>query len=391
MCGKAQPELVLDVGVPSVKFIIDSGARSCNVIDRKLWETLKESKVKCVSRKCQKLFANGSTKPLKVAGSFTASIQLGEQTQNAEFIVIEGKGQALLGQDTATQLGVLKITDPNSSTVNVVDEENTCNKLLKTYEKCFQGIGKLRDFQLEMPIDKTVIPATQQHRRIPLSQRAKLEEKLDELEKLDIIEKAEGQTAWVSPVVIVPKKNNIRLCVDKRQANEAVIREHHPIPTVDEVLQELNQSTVLSKLDVKWAFHQIELKEESRGIMTFAIHRGLYRYKHLMFGVSCAPEMYQRVIQKLLQGCEGARNLYNDIVLHGATKEEHDERLKKVLQKIQDKGLLKRIRIAHTEKKDWKEELGAYLTMYRTTPHSTTSVSLAAFMFGETMHPSTWN
>ena len=237
MFGKAQPELVLDVGgVPSVKFIIDSGA-SCNVIDPELWETLKESKVKCVSRTCQKkLFAYGRTKPLKIAGSFTASIQLGEPTQNAEFIVIEGKGQALLGRDTATQLGVLRITDPNSSTVNVLDEENTRNKLLKTYEKCFQGIGKLRDFQLKIPIDKTINPVAQQPRRLPLSQRAKLEDKLYELEKLDIIVKAEGPTPWVSPVVIVPKKNDIRLCVDMRQANEAVIRERHPIPTVDEVL-----------------------------------------------------------------------------------------------------------------------------------------------------------
>ena len=71
----------------------------------------------------------------------------------------------------------------------------------------------------------------------------------------------------MSPVVIVPKKNDIRLYVDMRQANEAVIRECHPIPTVDEVLQELNQSTVFSKLDVKWAFHQIELKEESQGLL----------------------------------------------------------------------------------------------------------------------------
>ena len=108
----------------------------------------------------------------------------------------------------------------------------------------------------------------------------------------------------MSPVVTVPKKNDTRLCVDMRQANEAVIRERRLKPTVDEVLQELNQSAVFSKLDVKWAFHQIELKEESRGITTFATHQGLYRYKRLMFGVSCAPEMYQRVIQQVLQGCE---------------------------------------------------------------------------------------
>ena len=52
--GHARPALILNIGgIPNVKFIIDSGA-SCNVIDRQLWETLKENKVKCVSRKCQK-------------------------------------------------------------------------------------------------------------------------------------------------------------------------------------------------------------------------------------------------------------------------------------------------------------------------------------------------
>ena len=61
-------------GVPDVKFIIDFGA-SCNVIERKLWETLKREKVKCVSKKCQKkLFAYGNREPLKMAGSFTTDI-----------------------------------------------------------------------------------------------------------------------------------------------------------------------------------------------------------------------------------------------------------------------------------------------------------------------------
>ena len=66
-----------------------------------------------------------------------------------------------------------------------------------------------------------------------------------------------------------------------RQANTAIIRERHPIPTVDEVLHDLNQSKLFSKLDIKWAFHQIELDEESRPITTFVTHKGLYRYKFL--------------------------------------------------------------------------------------------------------------
>lgn len=91
---------------------------------------------------------------------------------------------------------------------------------------------------------------------------------------MDIIEKAEGPTPWVSQIVVAPKPNgDIRLCVDMRQANQAIIRERHPIPAVDEILQNLNRSSVFSKLDLKLAFHQIELSEQSRIITTFVTHK----------------------------------------------------------------------------------------------------------------------
>ena len=94
-----------------------------------------------------------------------------------------------------------------------------------------------------------------------------------------------GQPLWVSPVVIVPKPSgDIRLCVNMRRANRAIVRERHPIPTVDDVLYQLNGSTVFSKLDLRWGFHQSELEEQSRKITTFITHKGLFRYKRLMFG-----------------------------------------------------------------------------------------------------------
>ena len=76
----------------------------------------------------------------------------------------------------------------------------------------------------------------------------------------------------------------MRICIDMRRANEVVARERHPIPPVDEVLQDLNQSTVFSKLDLTLGFHQVELEEASRAITTFVTHVGLFRYKRLMFG-----------------------------------------------------------------------------------------------------------
>lgn len=132
-------------------------------------------------------------------------------------------------------------------------------------------------------------------RRIPFGLHEKVDAKLDELFELDIIEEVpEGPSGSISPLVVVPKSGgDVRVCVDMRRANEAIIRERHPIPTVEELLHDLNGSTAFSKIDLKWGFHQILLSEESRHITTFVTHRGLYRYKRLMFGVTSAPEKYQ--------------------------------------------------------------------------------------------------
>ena len=216
----------------------------------------------------------------------------------------------------------------------------TDDLILKKYSQCFEGFGKLKDFQLKIPIDKDVEPVIQEVRRVPFNLREKLSNKLDELEKLDVIEKVNEPSEWISPVVVVLKPNgDIRLCVDMRQANQAVKRVHHPTPTIDELLQDMNESKFFSKLDIKWAYHQMELQPESRAITTFITHRGLYRYKRLNFRISCAVELFQKVLEQILQGCEGVQNILNDIIIHTATQKEHDERLEKVLALLQQKGI----------------------------------------------------
>ena len=111
---------------------------------------------------------------------------------------------------------------------------------------------------------------------------------------------------WVSPVDVAPKPSgDIRLCVDRRRANEGIIRERLPIQTIDKVLESLSGSAVFSKLDLRWGFHQIELDPESRDITAFATHDGIFRYKRLSFGVNTAPEKYQHIITQSMAGQQG--------------------------------------------------------------------------------------
>ena len=94
----------------------------------------------------------------------------------------------MLGRETATQLKVLSLT--SNVCVDSLQEEN----LFQKYKSCFEGPGKLKDFQLNIPIDPHVKPVVQSMRRVPFSLRDKLEKKLDELVDLDVIEKAEKPT-----------------------------------------------------------------------------------------------------------------------------------------------------------------------------------------------------
>ena len=337
-------EITLNVGgVQLDGVLIDSGA-SCNLIDYGTWNSLKEKRIRCESKVVdKKLFAYGQKEPMEVAGTFVAEIVCqasGEECVD-EFTVIKGTGKPLLGRSTAEKLKVLRVGPVSEPQVCSVAAEGSDEGIREQYADILTGVGKLKNYQLKLHINKDVRPVAQPVRRLPFGLRDKVDQKLDDLLDKDIIEEVPNTpTTWVSPLVVAPKPDgDIRVCVDMRRANEAIVRERHPIPTVEEILYDLNGSTVFSKLDLKWGFHQVELEEESREITTFVTHRGLYRYKRLMFGISSAPEKYQKIISDVIQGCSGAANIADDLIVHGADLEEHERNLHAVLQRLRESGL----------------------------------------------------
>ena len=107
--GDHGDKVVVNIGGVPVEMIIDSGA-SANVISQASWEQLKKYHIKCVSQQnTKKLYAYGAVSPLEVIGAFTADITMGNKCVSAEVTVVKGQGESLLGRETATELGVLKL------------------------------------------------------------------------------------------------------------------------------------------------------------------------------------------------------------------------------------------------------------------------------------------
>ena len=172
-----------------------------------------------------------------------------------KFTVVKGPGRPLLGKNTAETLDMLRV---GPDVCGSLTTEGSDADIREKYREVFTGVGKLKDFQLKLHIKDDVTPVAQPVRRLPFGLSAKVDEKLDELVAKDIIEVSHNPTEWVSPLVVVPKANgDIRICVDMRRANSAIERERHPILTIEEVLYDLNGSTVFSKLDLKKGFHQV--------------------------------------------------------------------------------------------------------------------------------------
>ncbi|XP_048481488.1 uncharacterized protein LOC119692247 [Plutella xylostella] len=207
------------------KMLVDSGCKQ-NLITEETWNKLKMHNVQVfnqIKNPNINFMSYGSDKPLEVKGSFEATIKVGNNSENATFYVIIKGTKNLLGKTTAVALGILRIG--LDSVVGSVDTE---------------VFPKFKDVLVDLPIDDSVSPVSQPYRRIPIPLEGKIEAKIQDLVNRDIIEEVKGSSRWVSPIVPILKDDGeVRLCIDMRRANAAIVRENHSLPTMD-VMEKVN-------------------------------------------------------------------------------------------------------------------------------------------------------
>ena len=117
------------------------------------------------------------------------------------------------------------------------------------------------------------------------------------------------------------------------------LKEHYPLPLVDDITANCAGATMFSTLDAEKAFYQIQLDEESSKLLTFNTPFGRYRYLRMPMGIKSAPEVYQQIMEQVFEGLPGVKVIMDDIIIHGRNTAEHDTRLRAVLQHSQDSNL----------------------------------------------------
>ena len=316
--------------VPS-KVLIDTGSTliivSETIVNKMyLKPQFKKSKVRA--------FAFGQNKPMPIKGKCTCTAETDSKVTTADFRVVSGNTETNISYQTAVQLQII----PTICALS----ENEYEVMRNKYPQVFHGLGKLKDRKIKFHTDENVVPVAQSPRLIPFHVWDQVAKELERLEKMDIIKKVAGPTPWVSNLVVAPKPNNpkeIRLNVDMWPANQAIKRERHATPTIDDIILELNGSAVFSKVNLNKGFHHLVLSEDSRNMTTFASNVGLRRYKRLNFGVSCAPEIFQNEIRQTLGRLNATLNISDDIIVHGKTREEYDQNIEALLNRLQEKNL----------------------------------------------------
>ena len=161
-----------------------------------------------------------------------------------------------MSHHTAEKLNLIKI-NKKAVIANLVTNSNA-ELIAEEFSDRFEGLGKLTKVQVKIHLNPDVTPVIQPHRRTPFHLRQKVKDELQHLEDMDVIERVTQPTSWVSPLVAAPKPKNadaVRLCVDMRCVNKAVLRERHVMPTVDDIISDLNGATTFSKLDLNQGYH----------------------------------------------------------------------------------------------------------------------------------------
>ena len=295
----------------TTRFKLDTGGPVTVLSDDVQW--LKDVEL---TKTSQVLRGLGNTQ-LPVKGLFYVTLKYRQSKLTEPIYVVHNQKCSLLSRRACVELGLIRRADKD------VEEVNTGPTDFKAeFPALFSGLGKLKT---ESHIRPDAIPfCLYNPRKIPHPLIAKVKSQIETMLQQGVISPVTAPTKWCAGIVPVLKPNgSVRICVDLTHLNKAVQRD----------------SKIFSKLNANSGFWPIPLDDESKLLTTFVTLFGRFCFNRLPFGISSAPEIFQRTISKVLEGSEGTLCQVDDVLIHGVDQSEHDGRVRAVLHRLQEAGM----------------------------------------------------
>lgn len=319
-------KLPINIAGKEVIFKVDTGA-DVSVMGKNTCENLGLS----IQPTEKLLFGPGRTL-LTVEGVTDTVMEFKGRSIEEKVFILREQPLPLLSRNALTRLKIINFN---------VNEINQTSNIFAEFPEVFSRIGLMKVEGYKIILEEGATPyAVATPRRVALPLRDKVEQELQRMQEEGIIEAVTKPTDWCAPIVVVPKGDDkVRLCVDYTELNKHVKRERWQLPSVEESLAQLAGGQIFSLLDASSGFWQVPLHQDSWEFTTFITPFGRFMYKRIPFGISSGPEVYQKKVCQIINGLEGVANKADDFLVCGRTQEEHDKRLRKLLQKFKDYGI----------------------------------------------------
>ena len=317
-----------------VTFQVDTGA-TCNILPKKFVSTAYTPASTSLT-----MWNNTSVQPLGLCRTSVRNPATGKK-YSVEFVVVDEHLAPLIGYRASQAMGLVSINSDNMERVQQLSgKPDATQPEVSMFPNVFSGeLGTLPG-KHTLKVASNVTPVVMPDRRIPLAVRPALKAELDRLTTLEVIEPAEEATPWVSQLVVAKKKSGaIRVCIDPRELNRALVREHYTLPILEDTLHEMRDAKMFTKADLSSGYWHIQLDDESSNLTTFQTKFGRYRWLRLPFGLNVSAEIFQRKLLEALQGLPGIVCIADDVVIYGKDREEHDRHLHLFLKRCSDQGI----------------------------------------------------
>ncbi|XP_062542260.1 uncharacterized protein K02A2.6-like [Armigeres subalbatus] len=173
-----------------------------------------------------------------------------------------------------------------------------------------------------------------------MSLHDRLKTELQSMEAEGIISPVDYPTDWINNMQIVEKSDgSLRICLDPKPLNACIKREHFLIPKSEDLLSRMSGKRVFTVLDLRHGFWQMELDRKSSDLTTFMTPFGRFRWNRLPFGISSAPELFQKRMVQLFGDIPGVEVYFDDVAIAGDSLEEHDQILAIVLERARKNNI----------------------------------------------------